>query len=1148
MGQILGDSAVTGGDAPGGMMEVLKSLLDELDACVYVSDMETHEILFVNRTMKEAYHLDYDATGLVCWQLLQKGMTGRCSFCPINQLEKDPETPVVWEDVNSVTGRCYKKTDRVIEWADGRKVHMQYAVDITEAKEIQQEADNMLGMLKNILNGMDAYVYVSDMETDEILFINNRMKETFSLDDTPGQICWKVLQDGFTQRCAFCPNYALEKDPATPVVWEEHNTVTKRHYKNVDSVIEWLDGKKVHMQHSTDITDILDAQAETREARERLEIALTASQAGVWVMDLQNDTFSYDGLCGRLMGFGDEAGVFTVGELVNRLAAVMHEDDADALFAALTTRDLYAEWPVRDSKLTLPDGEVRYIRSYANTVRDAGGQTVRVIGMSIDITQSVNMENELKAAKIAAEDEGRAEADARSQVMLDATPLAASLWDADGNILDCNMEAVRLFGLTEKSDYIEHFNALNPEYQPDGQLTREKAAAEMAEAMRTGRRTFDWMYQMLDGEPLPVETTLVRVPWKGEYRLAAYSRDMREIIDIEKERREAIEHGLEMEVQARTALAASEAKSQFLSNMSHEIRTPMNAIIGMAELFAGETLLNDRQHAYINDIKVSATSLLGIINDVLDFSKIESGKLQLVNVDYDIYPMLENLDSMFTYTAQQKGIAFQMMIIDDLPTCLYGDDIRLRQALVNILGNAMKFTKAGSVTFTVCTSGNMLCFYIEDTGSGMKEEDIPHIFKEFDQRDTRKNRSITGTGLGLSITKNLVDMMGGTISVYSEYGKGTLFTVEVPLVEGNPANLREDEVAGEAIYAPGASVLVVDDNELNLNVASGMLRLFGITCDTAGSGAEAIRMVLAKPYDIVFMDHMMPEMDGIEATRRLREEHGQEGLVIVALTANAVAGSRELLLNAKMDDYLAKPIDKAQLNHVLQKWLPASVIAGGAGQGGALPQQEEAGAASAVVRAIGEIDGIDLAQGLSHMGEQEDVYEDCIRIFTRRLPETVEKLEAFLTAGDAKNFAIEVHGLKGSLNNIGAAALGKQAEALELRAKEEDMAFCEANLPELENGVAALYDQLAAVLGESAFDGAAGEGAPLPAGDRAALAEALATARDLLDIFEGDEALEALRPFAGFDYGAEENRRLGEIIRCAEEFEYDRAMELIAKM
>ncbi len=1121
------------------MISVLKNILDGLDAYVYVSDLESDEILFVNKKIKETFHFYDIAAGTVCWQVVQKGFAERCSFCPLPELKKEPGTSIVWEAVNTVTGRYHRNMDSVIDWVDGKKVHLHYAIDITESRRVQQDADKMLGILKNILNGMDAYVYVSDMETDEILFINNRMQKAFELDESAiGKICWQVLQSGFTERCSFCPNHKLEKEHDATVVWEEHNTVTGRHYKNVDSVIEWMDGKKVHMQHSADITDILEAQRETRETRERLEMAMTASQAGVWEIDLVAGILSYDQLCGSLFAFDQTSNTLTLDELVSHLKKYMLKVSGSDVIEALLERDPYAHSRSRDFQLVFPDGAERYIRNYGNTIRDDDGKALKVIGMCIDITQTVKLENELKAAKIAAEDKGRADADARTQVMLDATPLAASFWDEKGNMLDCNMEAVRLFGLSQKADYMEHFYELNPEYQPDGELTAAKAEREIGETFKTGMRRFEWMYKTPAGEPLPVETTLVRVPWKGEYRLAAYSRDLREIRAIEQKRIEAVEHSVEMEVQARAALASSDAKSQFLSNMSHEIRTPMNAIIGMAELLSNERLTG-RQKRYVDDIKTSSTSLLGIINDILDFSKIEAGKLQLIPVDYDVKKLLRNLESMFTFAAQTKGISFFLRIESDLPSCVYGDDIRVRQALINILGNAVKFTKTGGVTLIVRASGDMLYFDIKDTGIGIKEEELPKIYNDFDQLDTQNNRNITGTGLGLSITKNLIGLMGGKITVESEYGKGTVFHLAIPLVYGDEKKLLLEQDETAFVNAPDASILVVDDNEVNLSVAVGLLSLYGISCDTAQSGQEAIDKIKHKKYDIVFMDHMMPEMDGVETTGILRQSYAQDKLTIIALTANAIEGVSGTLLKAGMNDYLTKPIDRNKLNQILVKWLPPEK----AQHGNTLPIQEGHMAQRDVFVRLEGIAGLDSGLGLKRVAGAKTVYLKTLGIMEHRLPASIERMQSFVAKGDLKGLAIEVHGAKGSLNNIGATGLAGQAEELEMSAKQGDAVLCRGKLPALAEGLAKLQQDLSLALmeQESAVN-------YVGKGDRGLLSQQLLLVKRAIETFEGDEALERLRSLAEYDYGQAANEKLKEICQTVEEFDFDKSLKIIEKI
>ena len=342
------------------------------------------------------------------------------------------------------------------------------------------------------------------------------------------------------------------------------------------------------------------------------------------------------------------------------------------------------------------------------------------------------------------------------------------------------------------------------------------------------------------------------------------------------------------------ARAANVSKSNFLSNMSHEIRTPMNAILGMAELLTHERL-NERQTEYVNDIIVSAKSLLGIINDILDFSKIESGKLELNPVDYDFRALINNIESMFTYVSDNKGLEFKVEVADDIPDCFYGDDIRVRQVLINICGNAVKFTEKGNIKLTVKKIGNKLVFEIKDTGMGIRKKDLPKLFNLFEQADKSRNRNIVGTGLGLPISKAFVEMMGGEIIVESEYGRGSTFTVIMPIVKGDPSGIRKDDNSniGQALSAPDARILVADDNRFNLKVACGLLNLMDIEAETADSGFKAIELVRQNDYDIVFMDHMMPEMDGIETVRKIRKLGGKyEDLTIIALTAKTPLKTR----------------------------------------------------------------------------------------------------------------------------------------------------------------------------------------------------------------------------------------------------------------
>jgi len=376
------------------------------------------------------------------------------------------------------------------------------------------------------------------------------------------------------------------------------------------------------------------------------------------------------------------------------------------------------------------------------------------------------------------------------------------------------------------------------------------------------------------------------------------------------------------------AQSANNAKSAFLANMSHEIRTPMNAIIGMSEILSHENLSN-RQVGYVRDISNSAQALMEIINDILDMSKIEAGKLELNPADYNFNQLMNEIDSMFTNIAHSKGLEFIYEAADDVPDYLYGDDIRLRQVVTNICGNAMKFTDKGYVKLSVATGGGKLFIRVEDTGKGIREDDIPKLFNVFEQVDKANNRYIVGTGLGLPICKSFVEMMEGEITIESKYGAGSVFTVIVPLVIGDPGNIRIEEsfINMPGLSAPDARVLITDDNEFNLKVAAGLLRLMDISSDMADSGDKAIEFIKQNDYDIVFLDHMMPEKDGVETMLEIRALGGKyKDLTIIALTANTVIGAKEMFLSKGFDGFIAKPINSAELREIIINYLPPSLI------------------------------------------------------------------------------------------------------------------------------------------------------------------------------------------------------------------------------
>ncbi|MCL2019000.1 MAG: ATP-binding protein [Oscillospiraceae bacterium] len=618
---------------------------------------------------------------------------------------------------------------------------------------------------------------------------------------------------------------------------------------------------------------------------------------------------------------------------------------------------------------------------------------------------------------------------------------------------------------------------------------------------------------------------------------------------IEGEMLKVINLNNDLDMAKLRAEKANNAKSAFFKAISHEIRTPMNAVIGMSELLS-ESNIADEELNKIRSIRTYSNILLGIVDDLLAFSRLADGNFRLRHEHYFFPALLENVSQTAKLTAKEKGIGFITEFPGELPKYLYGDAAMLHKALMNLLSNAVKFTAKGEVTFTLrinaADSRNMLEFSIRDTGTGIQCEDCKNLFTPSWQIEKCSDTEHSGIGIGLKIADGIIRAMDGELSVESVYGSGSTFKAEIPFETGNEEQAEDGGGENSYVSAPNAKVLLVDDININLTVGAEFLKIHDIIPDTVINAKEAIKKICEKDYDIVFMDRMMPEIDGGRASEIIRSFGGKyakgdspENLKIIALTASVSNEAKELMLKAGMDDFLPKPVTKQSMNRILMKWLP--------------PEKQKMKTKpityglklndnSPFLKAAERINGLDIRLGLRRSGGTMLAFKNSLTLLHKSIPRSLSECENALRNERVWDFAVEAHGMKGSLAINGFKELSGLAEELENAAKSENAKLCEEKLPHFARELKTLEKALKELIEiplETDFD----KEKEKKQGDSAIFFEFIAALTDDIERFDRAVALERIKKANEFIFDGENEKFFESLEADLNDYDYDLAME-----
>jgi|GEM_PF-324928 len=801
-----------------------------------------------------------------------------------------------------------------------------------------------------------------------------------------------------------------------------------------------VDGKVVKITGTLqDITEHKIAENKLLESEALLNEVGRIGKIGGWELDVATNVITWTPEVARIHET-EEIGTF--GKAIERFTP------ESRIILEKATNDAIEKGEPFDLELETITGKGNYkwVRASARP-KIVDGRVVEITGTLQDITAR----KEAEKAHIESEERFKA---------LHNASFGGIFIHKDNIIIDCNQ------GLSEMTGYtVEELIGM------DGLLLTAKAYREkVVSNINAGyEKPYELMGRRKDGSEYPVCVHAKVIPYKGRKVRAVEFRDITEQKKTEEKLREYADElklkNIELDKALIKAEEATRAKSDFLANMSHEIRTPMNGIIGMTNLLL-DTKLTEQQKHYVDTVNKSGEALLEIINDILDISKIEAGKLSLEELDVNLNDILEELEPILSVKAHEKRLKFRCVTDPDVPSYIKTDPVRLKQILINLGGNAIKFTHKGEVVIRVSLksekeSNVTLHFSVKDTGIGIPDDKKSLLFKKFSQVDTSTTRNYGGTGLGLAISRQLVEMMGGSMGVESEENKGSEFWFIVNFEKHSVSGLK-DKVAqgmqdstnndGAKIHNADMRILLVEDNIINQKVAQSILSKLGLDADIANNGTEAIKILERTDYDLVFMDVQMPDLDGFEATRIIRKPNSavrKHDIPVIAMTAHAMEGDRERCIEAGMDDYISKPIEIESLIGLLNRY--------------SVKSNEEKHIGDTSSEEKNSTEGLPVFDSEAFM---ERVLNDVkiasyiIGIFLENAPRMITGLKDSVEKGDIASISSCAHSLKGSSANLGGVALSGLANEIEAAAKAEEINTIQAMFPEVERHFELLVAEL----------------------------------------------------------------------------------------